>query len=208
MLDAAGYDSSPNVGRYAAGPNGGHVGGQRPDSYYSQAAGSHRPRYGAARVQSDSQVYGMGKVYPQHNYHQSHDTVNTGGSDSTGPWASNTDPSSEASSIDRAMKGTPPMDSYGYPPNNGPIMEEQAYDSPSRYEPHDGYGTPLSYGARGPPPRPATMGGYVQHAPPGQRKPIKLGNSNPGGEQYSVAAGGRPGMDKRKSWIKRRFGKD
>merc|ERR1712151_1382391 len=84
--------------------SGGYYGGQR-DSYMN---GPPRMRYGN-RMMSDGNMYnGQGRPYPHHGYQQSQDTMHTGvtnGSDSTGPWASGTDPSSENSSIDRNMAG-------------------------------------------------------------------------------------------------------
>lgn len=124
----AGQENGQGSHRPGPGSNvGGYYGSQ---SYY----GPPRTRYSNNRMQSDSQLYGH-RPYPQHGYHQSHDTVNTGytnGSDSTGPWASGTDPSSENSSIDKvhAMNkpSTPGMDGYNQYGGNGyhgPIMEEQ-----------------------------------------------------------------------------------
>ena len=129
-------------------------------------------------------------VYPQHGYQQSHDTV---GSDSSGPWASNTDPSSENSSLDRIHANSkpspdgygPPTNSYGY--QSGPIPEDGAY------APQNGYG-------RG-------AGGPVQS--PGERRPIPLGNSGdiPAPPRSSLPSNAKPAPEKRKSWLKRTFSK-
>lgn len=189
------------------GGGGGYYGSQR-ESYHGN--GGQRPRGHSGRMSSEPALSG-GRPYgqPQHGYHQSYDTVNTGytnGSDSTGPWANSTDPSSENSSIDRNMamnnNGKPqtPHDGYGY---NGPIMEEQGYDN----YPRDGYGAPPQM-----PPQGRYPGGPVQ-PPPAARRPIPLGNSG-NGESYqggalpSTARGGGGKEEKRKSWLKRRFSKN
>lgn len=180
---------------------GGYYGSQ---SYYGS---QQRPRGYSSRMQSEPSMNG-GRPYgqPQHGYHQSHDTVNTGytnGSDSTGPWANSTDPSSENSSIDRNMatnKPQTPMDGYGY---NAPIMEEQGYDQ----YPHDGYG--------GAPPAPQHAryggGGPVQ-PPPSARRPIPLGGGSNGAAYQGGALPSQPTggakEEKRKSWLKRRFSKN
>lgn len=130
-------------------------------------------------------------VYPQHGYHQSHDTV---GSDSTGPWNSNTDPSSENSSLDRINATSKPSpDGYGYANNysSGPIPEDGAY-------PQNGYG-------RG-------YGGPVQSPNAGgERRPIPLGNSGdapvPAPPRGSLPSTARAPPEKRKSWLKRTFSK-
>ena len=166
-------------------------------------------------MQSDPPLYGQPRPYPQHGHHQSHDTVYTGvtnGSDSTGPWANSTDPSSENSSIDKVTamnKPTTPMNGYGnYGSDgyNGPIMEEQGgygdypqrnrYGQPSGYPPQNGYGRP--------------NGAPSVQAPNAGRRPIPLSNS---GEMASTPGGGLPSAqrkepEKRKSWLKRRFSKN
>ena len=125
-----------NRASQAYGGGGGYYGSQ---SYNGYQGGNNRSRYGNNRMQSDPQINGQ-RMYqqPQHGHHQSHDTVNTGvtnGSDSTGPWANSTDPSSENSSIERATmsKPTPPVDNYGIWNSNGyndTIMEEQQAPPP------------------------------------------------------------------------------
>lgn len=128
----AGYGNGPHPNGQQHGSGGGYYGNQ--GGYYGNNRGPPRMRYGD-RMQSDPQIYSQQRPYPQHGHHQSHDTVNTGvtnGSDSTGPWANSTDPSSENSSLDRVTANKPqtPMDPYGqYPQNgyNGPIMEDEVY---------------------------------------------------------------------------------
>ncbi|RMY20606.1 hypothetical protein D0867_03895 [Hortaea werneckii] len=189
----SGYDSP---GRQSA-MSGGYYGGQR-DSYMN---GPPRMRYGN-RMMSDSNMYnGQGRPYPHHGYQQSQDTMHTGvtnGSDSTGPWASGTDPSSENSSIDRNMaggngNGKQPAESYGYNGyNNG-------YSNGYSNGYGNGYASPPiaeEQGAGG-------HGGPVQ-APPPARQPISLGNSAPGGSLPSAA---RAEPEKKKGWLKKRFSK-
>ena len=199
-----GLDNASQANRMSQAGGGGYYGSQR-GSYYGE---QQRPRGYSGRMPSEPAMNG-GRPYgqPQHGYHQSYDTVNTGytnGSDSTGPWANSTDPSSENSSIDRNMamnKPQTPMDGYGY---NGPIMEEQGYDG----YPQDGYGAPPQM-----PPQARYSGGPVQQ-PQGERRPIPLGNTT-NGESYqggalpsNKSAGAGAKQDKRKSWLKRRFSKD
>jgi len=189
----SGYDSP---GRQSA-MSGGYYGGQR-DSYMN---GPPRMRYGN-RMMSDGNMYnGQGRPYPHHGYQQSQDTMHTGvtnGSDSTGPWASGTDPSSENSSIDRNMaggngNGKQPAESYGYNGyNNG-------YSNGYSNGYGNGYGSPPiaeEQGAGG-------HGGPVQ-APPPARQPISLGSSAPGGSLPSAA---RAEPEKKKGWLKKRFSK-
>jgi len=167
-------------------------------------------------------MYGQ-RPYQQHNHQQSHDTVNMGnGSDSTGPWANSTDPSSENSSIDKVNAMNKPMDPYAnYNANgyNGTIMEERGagmYNGNHMHE--DEYGQPIrsglrneqpnGYGPRDPYNRSNTSPGLSQ--PPAARKPIPLGNSGSGamisGAPYSQPAY-TPEPEKRQSWLKRRFSK-
>jgi len=140
---------------------------------------------------------GQGRPYPHHGYQQSQDTMHTGvtnGSDSTGPWASGTDPSSENSSIDRNMaggngNGKQPAESYGY---NG-------YSNGYSNGYANGYASPPiaeEQGAGG-------HGGPVQ-APPPARQPISLGSSAPGGSLPSTT---RAEPEKKKGWLKKRFSK-
>lgn len=165
---------------------GGYYGGQR-DSY---GGGPPRMRY-SNRMQSDGAMYSQGRPYPQSGYQQSQDTMHTGmtnGSDSTGPWASGTDPSSENSSIDRNMaagNGKQPMESYGY---NGYV---------------NGYGSPPIVEEQGG----NAYGGPVQ-APQQDRRPISLGNTSgapaPGGSLPSAA---RAEPEKKKKGLFKRFSK-
>ncbi|KAK6431509.1 hypothetical protein LTR95_012333 [Oleoguttula sp. CCFEE 5521] len=201
------HNSGHSPARYGSRtPSGGGYYGNgttRPDSY-AEGPGSQRQRYGN-RVASDTtgmRSNGGNGVYPQHGYHQSHDTVGTNGSDSTGPWANSTDPSSENSSLDRlhmAPGGKQPQqqagqdfygggnNGYGGPQNNGvprAIPEDRAYS---------GYGGP------------------VQQQQP--RRPIPLGNSGDTLTQTLSHAGGklpsasRPEPEKKKGWLTRKFSK-
>lgn len=137
-------------------------------------------------------------VYPQHGYHQSHDTVTSGqtyGSDSTGPWANGTDPSSENSSLDRINATNTQQDNV-YGGQNG-------YGGYPRAIPEDGqYNAQHQQGYGG--------GGPVQ-PPNSQRKPIALGG---GGEsdfaappRSNLPSTARPEPEKKKGWLKRRFSK-
>ena len=177
---SAGYESRPSPNRHASN-SGGYYGGQR-ESYMGGQGGPPRQRYGN-RMMSDSAMYAQGRPYPKHDYHQSQDTMNTGGSDSTGPWASGTDPSSENSSIDRNMSNgkQPDRDSHGY--------GQQSYGSP--VIPEDQIAN--------------AYGGPVQ-PPPAARRPIALGNSAPGGSLPPTTRTIEP-EEKKKGWLKRRFSK-
>lgn len=184
---AAGYDNGPNQNRYAYGNGGGYYGGQRAESI-SMGGPRRHPNH---RMGSDPMMYGQ-RPYPQHAHQQSQDA----GSDSTGPWANSTDPSSENSSIDRIAPPAKPYGENGYQPNG--------------YA-HNGYG-PNGHGYnQGPIPE---EGGYPMRggAPPVQapeRRPIPLGNSGdaplpPPGQLPSTK---RPEPEKRKSWFGRKFSK-
>lgn len=153
-----------------------------------------------SRAPSSTGFYGT----QGYNSHESYDAGMH--SDSTGPWNNSTDPSSENSSLDRAVKPlTPqPVDGYGYPDaayNGAPIMEE--YDSGS-----DGYGMSHRSATNGAvPPVP----GHSQ-APP-VRAPIKLGgagggtvNQTQGGSLPSMARK-EPAKDEKKGFFKKRFSK-
>lgn len=184
---AIGYDAGPNQNRYANGNGGGYYGGQRAES---MVGGGGPRRHPNARMGSESMMYGQ-RQYPQHAHQQSQDT----GSDSTGPWANSTDPSSENSSIDRIAPPAKPYGENGYPNN--------AYGQ-------NGFG-PGQHGFQGA--IPEEGGSYPMRggAPPVQapeRRPIPLGNSGdapmPGGSLPSTK---RPEAEKRKSWLSRRFSK-
>lgn len=138
-------------------------------------------------------------VYPQHGYHQSHDTVTSGqtyNSDSTGPWANGTDPSSENSSLDRINATNPQQDNV-YGGQNG-------YGGYPRPIPEDGqYNTQQQQGYGG--------GGPVQ-PPGGQRRPIPLGGDGTATEyaappRSNLPSTARPEPEKKKGWLKRRFSK-
>ncbi|KAF2719932.1 hypothetical protein K431DRAFT_286241 [Polychaeton citri CBS 116435] len=188
-----GYDQGPSPGRHSQMGSGGYYANRSPSGYdngYPNGGGpsSSRQRY-PPRMQSDHGVRYPGNP-PQHGYHSSYDTVNTGASDSTGPWGNSTDPSSENSSLDRVNATMKPQDGYpagAYPNPNGfqgPIPEEQGSGS---YNP--------GYPAQGMP---------VQ--PPAGRRPIALGNST-SSPPTKLPTGSRPEPEKRKSWLKRRFSK-
>lgn len=155
--------------------------------------GPPRQRYGN-RMQSDSAVTGYGRASAQHNYHPSQDTTNTGmtnGSDSTGPWANSTDPSSENSSIDKNM-GANGSNGHAHGANgygNPPIQEEGSGSYPSQ----NGY---------------LPNGGPVQ-APNAQRRPIPLGDSAGASSapRGSLPSTVRAEPEKKKGWLKRRFSK-
>ncbi len=149
-------------------------------------------RYGN-RMQSDSQIYTGQRPYPQHGYHQSHDTVQTNGSDSTGPWANSTDPSSENSSLDRVNAMNKPhgvADPYGQNGFHGPIMEDPAAGAYGDY-PQQG----------------APRDNYRRHntAPGGRPMQLNGPPAPPAHGQLPSAAKQAP--EKRKSWLARRFSK-
>ncbi|KAK1807362.1 hypothetical protein LTR12_018290 [Friedmanniomyces endolithicus] len=191
----AGHDAGPSPGRHSAAGGGYYGADRRPDSYHQ---GPHRQRYGS-RVVSEGAVpanhHQMGPPRPyggQHVYHQSGDTVNTAnGSDSTGPWANSTDPSSENSSIDKNLAGG----GGGHAQNGG--QNGYGYGNPTIQE--DKVAGP--YGGGGP----------VRAPPQGEapRKMIPLGNSGdppvlPTGKLPSNA---RSEPEKKSGWLKRRFSK-
>jgi hypothetical protein len=186
-------------------------------------------------MQSDPQMYSQQKPYRQHGYHESYDTVNTGvthGSDSTGPWANSTDPSSENSSLDRIAANKPPTpgDPYGqYQQNgyNGPIMEDEVYgdywqqDGQNGAYRQDGYGqldpqAQSSQQAQISSPRDIYRRHNSAPMPPpppqhgsGGRRPMNL-NGPPPNAAYN--RGNAPNSrqaqpEKRKSWLARRFSK-
>ena len=174
---------------------GGYYGAQRPDSF---APGPSR-RFGPPRNPSDPMLYGHSQRPYPHAHQASQDTMHTGmtyGSDSTGPWANSTDPSSENSSVEKGPTAMKPYPEY--PVNNG-------YGPPSGYPPN-------AYGAGpvdGPIPEDGAYPGRAPavQAPPSSRRPIPLGNSgNPITELPSTK---RPAAEpeKRKSWLSRRFSK-
>ncbi|EMC94936.1 hypothetical protein BAUCODRAFT_73114 [Baudoinia panamericana UAMH 10762] len=170
---------------------GGYYGDGRRESYMNNGYGPPRMRNGN-RMASEGAIPHQ-RPYPQHGYHQSQDTMNTGvtnGSDSTGPWASNTDPSSENSSIDRNMVGAGKPGDQQWPQQNGYVSNGYGSNPPIMEEGGSAYGGPVQ-------------------APNGPRRPIPLGNSgdapiSPPGKLPSVA---RAEPEKKKGWLKRRFSK-
>lgn len=225
VLAENGNGPSPN--RPVQNGGGGYYGGQ---GYYNGPP--PRARYAGNRIQSDPQLYGQ-RPYPQHGYHQSYDTVNTGvtnGSDSTGPWANSTDPSSENSSIDKGNavnKPPTPMDPYGgYATNgyNGTIMEEQAAGMYGDYWQRNANGQPNNYAPPGeygygqqngyPPPRDMYARSNSTPAlqqPSQARRPIQLGGNSSGDVVNRPPANLPPQTrkepEKRQSWLRRRFSK-
>ncbi|EMF10602.1 uncharacterized protein SEPMUDRAFT_150650 [Sphaerulina musiva SO2202] len=182
---AYGY-SAPPQNRYLNSNAGGYYGGRGADGY---GPGPGRPSFGAPRMQSEP--YMQRPYPPHHGYHQSQDTMATGvtnGSDSTGPWANSTDPSSENSSIDKNYPSNG-FGQNGHPPNghgpgsSGPIPEDGAY--------------------------PMKHGGAVQ-PPAGARRPIPLGNSGSSSQiptTGSLPTQKRSEPEKRKGRLSRMFSK-
>lgn len=197
----------------------------RPDSYidnYSNPPNQYQTNQGRSarlsqRIVSEPGVYGRNNqaVYPSHGHQQSYDTVTSAsgtGSHATDQWGTSTDPSSENSSIDKIQQVSKADlgEEYGFngfggaPQFRGPILEEHGLDAPAYGQP--GYGQAqmsLSngypyQGNSGRPPPPS----HKETAP---RVPIKLGNaSGPKGEAIHVQP---QAVEKRKSWLKRRFSK-
>ncbi len=207
-IASKGYDNGPSPSRY----------GQQQGGYYGGQNGTPQKARHGNRMASDPQFYNQQRPYqqPQHGYHQSHDTVHTNGSDSTGPWANSTDPSSENSSIDKvnAMNKTPAEIYAAHNQNqnqnqaqngyNGPIMEEQGQGE---------YPYQRGYGQKGPPQQNGGFNGprdgYPRHntAPSdGPRRPMQL-NSGPQPPGGQLPASTRPEEEKRKSWLMRKFSK-
>ena len=149
-------------------------------------------------------MYGGQRPYP-HAYQHSQDTMHTGGSDSTGPWANSTDPSSENSSVERGPTAQKPYGDYpqqGYPQNGYP-QNGYGHNAYQNGHGHGGFqgGIPEEGGAyhmngRAPP---------VQ-APMEGRRPIPLGNTA-GDYVHNLPSTKRPEPEKRKSWLQRRFSK-
>ncbi|KAK4565475.1 hypothetical protein LTR86_004092 [Recurvomyces mirabilis] len=184
-----GYESGPSPGRHSA-MSGGYYGDRRPDSQFGGSPGQNCQRYGNRVMSEGAMPSHQQRPYGQHNYHQSQNTMNTDGSDSTGPWANSTDPSSENSSIDRNVYG-----------NNGGGYGQNGYNNRA----------PITEeGSAGP-----AYGGPVQYPQqPAPRRPIPLGNATgepiapPPPGKLPSAARGKPGQEeKKKGWLKRRFSK-
>jgi len=197
----AGHESNRYSQGGAAMP-GGYYGNRRPESYANgpQHRMSYNSRGGSYPNGNHYNGNGNGAgngVYPQHGYHQSHDTV---GSDSTGPWQNGTDPSSENSSLDRINATTKPQQDGMHGGQNG-------YGGYPRAIPEDGQYAPQQQQGYG--------GGPVQ-PPGGARKPIPLGGN--GDSHLSAAAAAPPRgslpstsrakPEQKKSWLKRRFSKN
>ncbi|TKA33511.1 hypothetical protein B0A54_14688 [Friedmanniomyces endolithicus] len=195
-----GHDGGPSPGRHSAAGGGYYGADRRPDSYHQ---GLHRQQRYGSRVVSEGATpanhhhHQMGPPRPyggQHVYHQSGDTVNTAnGSDSTGPWANSTDPSSENSSIDKNLAGS------GGHAQNGGQQNGYGYGNPTIQE--DKVAGP--YGGGGPVRAPQ------QGQAEAPRKMIALGNSGdppvlPTGKLPSNA---RSEPEKKSGWLKRRFSK-
>ncbi|KAF2164520.1 hypothetical protein M409DRAFT_25397 [Zasmidium cellare ATCC 36951] len=191
-----GHEGSMSPNRFSNGNGGGYYGGQR-DSYGPGPSGPPR-RYPAQRMQSEPMMYGGGpRPYP-HGHQASQDTMNTGvtnGSDSTGPWANSTDPSSENSSVERGPSAQKPHGEY--PPNGYGHNGYQNGYGPGGFQgpiPEEGGSYPMGGGA--PPVQP----------PNAARRPIPLGNTT-SDTVPELPSTKRPEPEKRKSWLKRRFSK-
>jgi hypothetical protein len=152
-------------------------------------------------------------IYPTQGYQQSRDTVNTGVSNGSNSDAApySTDPSSENSSIERAMPSMQPKpdlgEQYGFNGFGGgpqPILEEYG-NGPSRSNGY--YYQPLQDPSL-PPPVPAKA-----NPPANNPNVVKLS----GQQGAPPTQGNRPNVlqrnstdasGKRKSWLKRRFSKN
>ncbi|GAB7346630.1 hypothetical protein MBLNU459_g1767t1 [Dothideomycetes sp. NU459] len=231
------YGGGHDGGRYEAGPspsraaqyNGGYygTGARRPDGYFDNGASPMAPpsrnRFqqrlnpGSPSYSRSNSAFGM---HSQVGYNDPYESgVGNGNiSDSTGPWANSTDPSSENSSIDKAHAAAVAaaakpahvshhMDNYAYDGYNGaPIMEEYASDSDGAY----GSSVPrtLRNGHNGGAP---AIPSHSQ-APP-VRAPIKLGGgdasmlSSQGGSLPSTARVAPAKEEKKKGFFKKRFSK-
>ncbi|KAF2118460.1 hypothetical protein BDV96DRAFT_386810 [Lophiotrema nucula] len=221
------YGGVGDQSRYShAGGGGGYYGSRQAaaareswaDSSYGPPGppGPSRTRYN--RMSSDPgwnrRDNGHG-VYPTQGYQQSRDTVNTGGSNGSNSDAApySTDPSSENSSIERAM---PPMqhkadlgEQYGFNGFGGgpqPILEEYG-NGPNQ---GDGYYQQYQQNPNPPPPVPAKTNAPPANNPnviklSGQQGPPPSNGNRPNVLQRNStdASGG-----KRKSWLKRRFSKN
>ncbi|EME43953.1 hypothetical protein DOTSEDRAFT_71686 [Dothistroma septosporum NZE10] len=173
---AYGYEGGSNANRPA---NGGYYGAQR---------GGHGPPRGmhAQRMASEPMMSNGRPYPPQHGHQYSQDTVATGytnGSDSTGPWANETNPSSENSSVERGPASQNANNGYG-PNGYGPGGFQEGI-------PEEGG----VYPGRAPAVQP----------PPSARRPIPLGNSGDPITQLPSTKRAEP--EKRKSWLGRRFSK-
>lgn len=134
-------------------------------------------RYGQ-RMQSDSQIMRGNNAYHGHNHQQSHDTYASNGSDSTGPWANSTDPSSENSSIERMNAAAKPYSVYDNVQTAGNDPRHRN-DEPPRPPAHSRH--PLSFANQ-------------ERGPPVPQK-------------TSLPPATRAEPDKKKNWLSRRFSK-
>ncbi|KAF1969018.1 hypothetical protein BU23DRAFT_582948 [Bimuria novae-zelandiae CBS 107.79] len=218
----------PDQGRFsqASGYYGNRQSGR--DSYYDMGSGVGGPVGGMGgpprtrynRMQSDPgwnrYPHGNGGgngVYPVHGYQQSHDTVNTNGSNGSHSEPYSTEPSSDNSSIERAGGMKPDMgEQYGFQGfGGGPILEEYQNgmeSSSNGYAVQRPRGNP-NYGAPAPP---VPMKQGLPPPPPAHaNKSVKLTKSNDAqtsnGENRPAPLQGQS-AEKRKSWFKRRFSKD
>ena len=177
------------------------------------------------RNQSDPALYGHTNgqtIYPSHGHQQSYDTVASAsnGSHATDQWGNSTDPSSENSSIDRVQPAAKSDvgDANGFngfggaPQIQGPIFEEHGQNAPAYGQP--GYGQERVAAGNGYP-----YQGNEAPIPPvpastknaGPRVPIKLGGSIGSGVAPPVSTRSplpSTDVEKRKSWLKRRFSKN
>lgn len=179
------------------------------DSYYSNAPSSSRRPHPNGRQPSEYSSYGAPPAPPAHNYRSnsnagpshhaaqpSQDTLATHasgtGSDSTGPWNSGTEPSSDNSSVERMgyyNNGGQPQGGYGG--QNGAISEDGAY----AYHQNDHQQQQGGYGGGGRPPAvPAKSNG-------------SMGPPSPAASKLPPAVPRPAPAEKRKSWLSRRFSK-
>jgi len=199
------------------------------DTSFAPPAGPSRSRY-SQRLQSEGGVpqyrpqRNGDNIYPSNGYHQSRDTVNTGGSNGSQsePYGNSTDPSSENSSIERRTPSSKHDlgEQYGFSGFQNSIAEEHDFNNGLNYSQFSNY-PPANPNPNGFPSSGYSNGNYGAQAPPGpvaapNRVPIKLGadTSQPIRESRNVGvAQSKPSLQsqpsiKRKSWFKRRFSKD
>ena len=221
----------------------------RPESYIdpygsrqSPLPFSNRRRSYASRNNSDPIMFGnhangvhnhyqppqppyAGNLRREPQYQQPYDAAtqgsSSGGSHGTEPWSTSTDPSSEASSVERLQQMHPPA-----PPKHADLSEQYGFNGfggvPAGLENgHD----PMMYGTAGngldrrppasmpverkdlpPPPPPHLSNSNVV------RQPVRsntLQRKNPGRQPEYEAPAKRPEVgEKRKSWLMRRLSKN
>ncbi|GAB7341623.1 hypothetical protein MBLNU457_7821t2 [Dothideomycetes sp. NU457] len=207
-----GYDSGPSPVRHQSSA-GGYYNSRRSEYFdpYGQApnAAPSRNRFGRNYSGNFSEnrnsYYGNG--YGQHSYNQSYDAA--AGSDSTGPWNSHTDPSSENSSLDRANGIMKPV--HTPDPMNGYAMDQYGNDAIMEEGGSDDYGYPTNMRRGQNVPLPP------QHSTPPPRKTIQLGGGGGSPQDSAFASQGgslpstarpTPTNEKRKSFFGRKFGKN